>query len=63
MIQNIKDGTKVYVNVFLKNGSIYKECNIPNNPFDVGECFSFWAFDKLMIYPFSQIDHIEFCED
>lgn len=54
----------IKLNIFLKNGEVFKNKDTTNQPLGENEkVVGFWHNKKLKIYPMEQIDHIEMIFD
>lgn len=58
----IRDAEKdnLTINVFLKNGRIFLEHDIPPNPLGDNDQFvAFWFGDVIRVYPMSEVAYFE----
>jgi len=64
MIRNTKNEESCTINVFLKKGVAFMDCDIPEYPIsENGMLVKFWNGDKIIIIPMSEVTYIEFCFD
>lgn len=55
---------KLKIDVYVKTGPIYKNCDITSSPMGQHErVISFWHDSRVYVYPLDRIDHYEFHEE
>lgn len=61
MIKHLRDDQteETQLSVWLKNGSIYTLCDVPDAPFGIEGCVSFWCGDTMAIVPLEQVTYME----
>lgn len=60
MIREEKDYSNMTISVYLLNGKVYENCDVPTQPFGQYErTISFYHDDRIFTYPLTQVEHIE----
>ena len=60
MIRKEDEYTNTTISVYLLDGKVFENCDVPAQPFGEYERVVYFYYnDKIHIYPMSQIEHIE----
>ena len=56
-IKDFDDMSELTIDVYLKNGKKYLDCDIPSGPQSPDSCIAFWVGEELMVVPLDNVDH------